>query len=388
MTAQLPLFAAPRAPQEIPVPDVLEQVLMREDAALFVSISGGKDGHAMLKALARLRRDRGWRCTTICIHAHLGRAEWEESLPHCERIAREAGLDLIVTRRSQGDLVQEIEDRKNKLTGSGRSPWPTATQRYCTADQKRDQLQKLKREPQPEAKPFWPDAANRYCTADQKRGQIDREIRNAEMPDGEREGAPFWPSSESRYCTAHQKENQIDKVTRRFRLVVSAMGMRAQESAARAKKTPFKLDATLTAKALRELTPEEAFTRWNPAGKDRLAFDWMPVFDWAVEEVWAEIGTNAEELELRRRAYAAGHHADALDGWPAHPAYVYGNNRVSCALCVLADANDLRVGAMHNPELYRLYVSWERETGFTFQHKRALGSVAPELLGPAPGEAA
>jgi 3'-phosphoadenosine 5'-phosphosulfate sulfotransferase (PAPS reductase)/FAD synthetase len=349
---QLGLFDVPRGWREIAIPGVLEEVFMRADAALFISISGGKDGHAMLKAIARMHRARGWRCAIIAAHAHLGRAEWKESLPHCERIAEEAGVPLKVVHRPQGDLVQEIEDRKNKLAGSGRSPWPTATERYCTADQKRDQLQKEKRQPQP---------------------------RPAE-------GVPFWPSPESRYCTAHQKENQIDKMLRPYKLVVSAMGMRAQESSARAKKNPFKLDATLTAKSLRDLAPGDALAAWNPAGKNRLAFDWMPVFDWSVGEVWDEIGTTVKDLELRRRAYAAGHHEDALAGWPAHPAYVYGNNRVSCALCVLADKNDLAVGARHNPELFRLYVSWEEETRFTFQHNRALSSIAPELLIATPCE--
>ncbi len=373
------LFDTPRGQQEIIVPAVLEAVLMRPDAALFISISGGKDGQAMLKALVRMHRARGWRCAIFVVHAHLGRAEWKESLPHCHRIAEEAGLSLTVVHRPQGDLVQEIEERKNKLAGSGRSPWPTATERYCTADQKRDQLQKEKRQPQP----FWPDAANRYCTADQKRSQIDRLVRAAARDEGaagEREGAPFWPSAASRYCTDHQKSSQIDKVLRPYKLVVSAMGMRAQESTDRAKKTAFRIDATLTAKVLRELSPGDAFDAWDPNGKHRLAFDWLPVHDWTVDEVWAEIGTSARELELRRRAYAAGHRADALNGWPAHPAYVYGNERVSCALCVLASRNDLAVGARHNPELFRLYVSWEEETGFTFQHKRALSSVAPELL--------
>lgn len=373
------LFDPPRGRQEIIVPAVLDAVLMRPDAALFISISGGKDGQAMLKALVRMHRARGWRCAVFVVHAHLGRAEWRESLPHCHRIAAESGLSLIVVRRPQGDLVQEIEERKNKLAGSGRSPWPTATERYCTADQKRDQLQKEKRQPQP----FWPDAANRYCTADQKRSQIDRVVRAAARDQGAgeaREGAPFWPSAASRYCTDHQKSSQIDKVLRPYKLVVSAMGMRAQESTDRAKKPAFRIDATLTAKVLRELAPGDAFDAWDPNGKHRLAFDWLPVHDWTVDEVWAEIGTSAKELALRRRAYAAGHHADALDGWPAHPAYVYGNERVSCALCVLASRNDLAVGARHNPELFRLYVSWEEETGFTFQHKRALSSVAPELL--------
>ncbi len=260
--------------------------------------------------------------------------------------------------------MQEIQDRQAKLTGTGRSAWPTATQRYCTADQKRGQLEKAKRQP------FWPDAQNRYCTADQKRGQVDKALR-----------APFWPSSASRYCTSHHKGEQIDKELRAYSLVVSAMGMRGQESRARAKKPVFTIDATLTAKRFRSLDPAAALASWSvDESAARLAFDWLPIHDWSVDDVWSACGTSAAELAWRQAAYAAGEALAALDGWPAHPAYVFGNQRVSCAMCVLASRNDLRNGAIHNPELFRTFVQMERESGFTFQNGKALADVAPELL--------
>lgn len=360
---QLPLFRPTRRPREVVIPTVINDVLRRDDAALFVSISGGKDGQAMLSALVRLHESQGWRCGVFAIHADLGRAEWKESLPHCERICAEAGVPLTVVRRPQGDLVQEIEDRMAKLAGEDRSAWPSASQRYCTADQKRDQLAKAKRTA------GWPDASNRYCTSDQKRGQFDKALR-----------APMWPDAANRYCTSHQKQNQIDKELRAYSLVVSAIGMRAQESRARAKRTAFTIDRDLTAKPFLELAPDEAVARWKAAEKGRLAFDWLPIFDWSIDEVWEEMGTSATDLELRRRAYATGYHEEALSGWPAHPAYVYGNERVSCVFCVLATQSDLAVGARHNPELFRHYVALEEESGFTFQHKKPLSAVAPQLL--------
>lgn len=346
------------------VPDVLDSVLRREDAALYVSISGGKDGQAMIIALARLHASRQWACGLFAIHADLGRVEWAESLPQCQRICDELGIFLKVVKRPQGDLLQEIQDRQAKLTGTGRSAWPTATQRYCTADQKRGQIEKAKRQP------FWPDAQNRYYTADQKRGQVDKALR-----------APFWPSAASRYCTSHHTAEQMDVALRAYSLVVSAMGMRAGESRARAKKPALSLDRTLTAKRFRELSLDAAFAAWQAdEGAARLAFDWLPVHDWTADDVWATCGTGAEDLARRQALYAGGEKAAALNGWPAHPAYVYGNQRVSCSLCVLASKNDLRVGALHNPELFRTYVQMERESGFTFQHGKPLSDVAPELL--------
>lgn len=323
--------------QRVNVPALLDTVLHRSDAALYVSISGGKDGQAMLNALAMEHSERNWCCGLFAIHADLGRAEWPQSLPHCQKMCDALGIPLTVVRRPQGDLVQEIQDRQAKLTGTGRSAWPTATQRYCTADQKRGQLEKAKRQP------FWPDAAARYCTSDQKR-------------------------------------TQIDKALRAYTLVVSAMGMRGQESRVRARKVAFTIDATLTGTALRNLEPQDALSSWQSGTPGRLAFDWLPVHDWTVDDVWASCGTSAADLQRRQTLYRLGAQEAALDGWPAHPAYVFGNERVSCALCVLASRNDLRVGAQHNPELYRTYVEMERESGFTFQHKKPLAAIAPELL--------
>lgn len=461
-TAELALEAEAlaRLGPPLDVPPVLEDVFEREDAALVVSISGGKDSQAMLAAVARAHRERGWRCGLFAIHADLGRPEWAESLPHCQKLCDDLGIFLKVVRRPQGDLLQEIQERMAKLAaradaqdersahneaweaqqrriveyarasqarhlgwyreavengeqelarrrfrqyeasvrleqnprweditfayriigpkveppslpiGGASNPWPTASMRYCTADQKRGQLQKAKRTA------GWPDAQNRYCTSDQKRTQIDKAMRS-----------PGWPSADARYCTAHHKTNQVNTALREYRLVVSAMGMRAQESKARAKKIAFQIDADLTGKILRERSPEDALARWShmdthypPTQRPRLAFEWLPIFDWTVDDVWAACGTSAADLARRQTLYKIGLREQALDGWPAHPAYVYGNERVSCSLCILASRNDLEVGARHNPELYRTYVQMERESGFTFQHKKPLSDIAPDLL--------
>lgn len=90
---------------------------------------------------------------------------------------------------------------------------------------------------------------------------------------------------------------------------------------------------------------------------------------------------------LRRRAYAAGYHAEALDGWPAHPAYVLGNERVSCALCVLASRNDLVVGARHNPEAFEFIAALEERTGSTFRPEGSLRQILAAADAPRPPSA-
>lgn len=310
------------------IPPVIADAL-RAGAALAVSISGGKDSHAMLMALVAEHRWAGWSGPLIAAHAHLGRAEWPQTLPFIERVCAALNVPLVTVQRPQGDLVAEIRARMEKLRGTG--------------------------------KPHWPSSASRYCTSDQKRTQLDKVLRSP------------WPTATQRYCTADQKRDQLLKVHRRHELVIAAMGMRAQESRARARQPVVAIQPRVTAAALAELTPDAALSAQRPG--QRLALDWRAIHDWTLDDVWESIGTSAADLARRQALCAAGHEAEALDGWPAHPAYVWGNQRLSCALCVLANKNDLVNGARRNPELYREYVAMERESGFTFRADLALDGL-------------
>lgn len=314
-------------------------------AVVYHSLSGGKDCQAMSSQLVATAMWEGWANTMIAIHMDLGRAEWQETPGHVERIAADNGLALVVVRRPQGDLLQEIEDRMHKLAGEDR--------------------------------PFWPSSAARYCTADQKRSQADKVYRA---------GAPFWPSAASRYCTAHQKTNQADKAYRGAEIVISAEGIRAEESTTRAKKQPVHLRRQITAQRLQELSVEEALAQRRPG--ERVAINWYPIFDWRLDEdVWPACGTTAADVDRRRAMYKTGRAsgdpalmAAALDGWPCHPAYVYGNVRLSCALCVLGCQGDLENGARHNPAVFLDYLRLEWQGGFTFKNGWALESLIPMLL--------
>ena len=191
-------------------------------------------------------------------------------------------------------------------------------------------------------------------------------------------GKPFWPSAAARYCTSDQKRSQADKVYRKSSLIISAEGIRNEESHSRAKKQPVSIRKSITAKRLKNLTPREALMKWN--GKERLALNWYPILHWTTEEVWWGCGTSILALENRRRDYAEAdgiHKAVLLDMWPAHPAYMFGNDRLSCALCILGSKNDLQVGARHNPDLWQTYRDMEEEGGFTFKHGFSLAEVDP-----------
>jgi 3'-phosphoadenosine 5'-phosphosulfate sulfotransferase (PAPS reductase)/FAD synthetase len=168
---------------------------------------------------------------------------------------------------------------------------------------------------------------------------VERWEARAEQLDGT--GKPFWSSSASRYCT--------DKLLRQYDHVVSAEGIRAEESRARAAKPCFE-------------------PRKRIITKSRQALTWRPIHEWTEAEVWVEIGTSLQELNRRRWLYRAGLEDEALAGWIHHPAYVFGNERLSCALCVLASKNDLRNGARHHPELYRHLVELETRYDCSFRN--------------------
>lgn len=364
-------FLIPPEPKSEPaMPRVIVDALGL-GAALAVSISGGKDSQALANTLSGMHRERGWPGIIFALHMDLGRAEWPQTPAHVERIARENDLELVVVSRPQGDLVQEITDRMEKLRGTD--------------------------------KPFWPSATNRYCTADQKRSQADKVYRNLEE-------TPFWPSSSNRYCTSHHKTNQADKIYRRHDLIISAEGNRAEESPKRRKDPVASIRGPITSKPLRDLEPEAALSLWwrvrqlldagdldtvREMGLDyytresspwRLALTWYPLHDWLVEDVWRACNTSGADLERRRALYREGKaegDADkmsaAAEGWPAHAAYVWGNERLSCALCILGSVNDLRNGAERNPDLLRTYVELERVGGSTFKHNFSLEELAEEL---------
>lgn len=291
-------------------------------AVLSASVSGGKDSQAMLARLMDLRRAHGWAGPVEAIHADLGRAEWPQTPAHVEATVARERVPLVVVQRDKGDLVQRIEERLNTVS---------------TLDPTRP------------AKPFWPSAAQRYCTSDLKRGPIRKHVRR------------HGPHA----------------------LVVSAQGMRAAESHNRAKTPVLSLERGITGKAYLDAHAEGAtladLLDWHltdPAG--RLVLRWLPIHDWDDHEVWTQFGTDADDLDRRRALHASGAEADALDGWLAHPAYVLGNTRLSCSLCVLASRADLLNGIKHNRPLAEHYAALEERTGYTFTEAVSIADLITE----------
>lgn len=322
------LATAHQPAELLTVPAVIELALS-QGAALAISLSGGKDSQALLMLLAPWFRQRGYAGQLFAIHADLGRAEWEQTPAFVQQLADAADVPLVVVRRAKGDLVARIGERMQATAGTGA--------------------------------PGWPDAKNRYCTSHLKSGPIDQALRNP---------APYWPSSAQRFCTSDLKRGPIDTQLRQFEVIISAEGVRADESRERAKKPAAEIRAAITAKSLRSLPAEEALAQRKPG--QRVALNWRPLLHFTTAQVWQACGTSEFNLKLRQRLYQIGAPTTALAGWPGHPAYVLGNQRLSCALCVLGSKNDLLNGANHNPDTYGLYLELEVLGGATFKHKQSL----------------
>jgi 3'-phosphoadenosine 5'-phosphosulfate sulfotransferase (PAPS reductase)/FAD synthetase len=276
---------------------------LQRGASIVLSTSGGKDCQAMIQAVLREKKRRGWTGEVYLLHADLGEMEWVETPVFVEAQAREHVLPLHIVRHKKYDLLEGIIQRHIK---------------------------------RPDAVPF-PDAKNRYCTSDWKRGPINVWIRN------------------------HFKENHE---------VVVCIGLRAEESPARRKKPVSQLRKGCQAPT-----------------KNRVVYDWLPIHDWTFEDVWNEIGYSLEELKaiqeecLTLRLNNKNPYAYLFNiGWKAHVAYALGNERLSCAMCVLGCKGDLQNGAENRPLTFQKLVDLEISSGKSFKQGKPLWAVAPDLL--------
>lgn len=151
-----------------------------------------------------------------------------------------------------------------------------------------------------------------------------------------RPGVPSWPSSGTRQCTSDLKRGPIEREVRRFAkdngftTIVNCMGLRAQESPSRAKRTAF------TANSRNSI----AGRRW---------FDWLPIHHLTTTEIFAVI---------------------AAAGQRPHPAYAEGNDRLSCVFCLFGSKKDIQNGARHRPALAAKYIALEDRTGYTMHASR------------------
>ncbi|EDX82613.1 Phosphoadenosine phosphosulfate reductase family protein [Synechococcus sp. PCC 7335] len=206
------------------------------------------------------------------------------------------------------------------------------------------------------------------------------------------ENKPFWSSSSARFCTKHEKTQPADKLLRDYKFIVCAIGLRAEESSARAKKPRYQVRNEITTKRFKtpascktaeqkERWAEQAYQDWENSGrKGRFAISWHPIHHWPLEQVWQQNGTSSADVARRVELYQSGKIEQAIAGFPCHWVYASGNTRLSCSLCVLGSANDIHNGAKHNPQTWVELALMEIVGGWGFQQSRWLASLSDEVL--------
>lgn len=118
--------------------------LLASGAAVAVGVSGGKDSCAAALATFEHLDTVGHTGPRVLIHADLGRVEWADSLPTCERLAVHLGAELLVIRRAAGDMMDRWLKRwsNNVQRYVDLScvkvilPWSTPRMRFCTSELK------------------------------------------------------------------------------------------------------------------------------------------------------------------------------------------------------------------------------------------------------------
>jgi 3'-phosphoadenosine 5'-phosphosulfate sulfotransferase (PAPS reductase)/FAD synthetase len=175
--------------------DEIDALLSRE-AVCALATSGGKDSGAVATATVRYLDEIGHTGPRVLIHADLGRVEWRDSLPSCERLAAKLGLELIVVRRQDVDLLARWQRR-----------WTSNLRRYAALE----------------------------CVT-------------LILP---------WSTPSLRFCTSEYKTNKLaSELKKRFpdREIVNVTGIRREESRNRAKMPVWALDKKLTRKGLMGMT--------------------------------------------------------------------------------------------------------------------------------------
>jgi len=155
-----------------------------------------------------------------------------------------------------------------------------------------------------------------------------------------------FPSSTARYCTSDHKRGQIAKLYTQLRKekgghvkILNVLGMRAEESPARAKLVPFKVNE-------------------RESNGVKTIHDWLPIHDWTLEDVWADIKASGVEH---------------------HPAYDLGMPRLSCVFCIFAPRSALLLAGKHNRDLLDRYVEVEKKIDHTFRQDVSLLEIQKEI---------
>jgi 3'-phosphoadenosine 5'-phosphosulfate sulfotransferase (PAPS reductase)/FAD synthetase len=118
--------------------------LLDASSPVAIGISGGKDSSALALVLTSYLKEIGHTGPRVLVHSDLGRVEWRQSLPLCQRLAERLDMELVVVQRRAGDLMDRwlvrwannLERYSNLECVKLILPWSTASMRFCTSELK------------------------------------------------------------------------------------------------------------------------------------------------------------------------------------------------------------------------------------------------------------
>lgn len=93
--------------------DLTDEVtaLLGRNSPVGIGVSGGKDSAAVAFAVKDHLDAIGHSGPRVLVHADLGRTEWKDSLPTCQRISDALDIPLEVVKRKAGDMLARWEVR-------------------------------------------------------------------------------------------------------------------------------------------------------------------------------------------------------------------------------------------------------------------------------------
>ena len=162
----------------------------------------------------------------------------------------------------------------------------------------------------------------------------------------------MWPSPSFRQCTSDLKIVPISKFIRNYTkdhnysIVFNCLGLRSEESTNRSKQPMIKINKKLTT-------------------KKRIVFDFLPIQDFTLQDVFLTYNVTLKELNNRRLLYKSNQQ-EALDGFPFIWTYVAGMSRHSCKICIMSKKSDLCCSANIDPTNAIKYIVKEKEIDHTF----------------------
>jgi 3'-phosphoadenosine 5'-phosphosulfate sulfotransferase (PAPS reductase)/FAD synthetase len=325
--------------------------------------SAGKDSQTTIRYMVRMARLQNYPLDRlVVVHCDLGsRVEWDGTRELAEEQAKHYGLRFVCVSRPQGDILDEVRQRAVAIWSKAvRAAGETPEEDFTAL---KAQAERLTTAPLPAP---WPSNDNRWCTSHHKTNQVSKLMTRLASP---------WPSNDQRWCTSDQKRGQVARVmttladetrkngVRRPARILNCMGMRANESNARSKLLPFKVDRAQSGSWVTDEKTGVKRYRWS---RTKLVHTYLPIFHWGSEDVWADI-----------KASGVRH----------HPAYDLGMLRLSCCFCIYAPKNALLLAGKHNPAKLDEYVRVEQEVGSRFRVELSLLEVREALdRGEEPGE--